>query len=113
MSANMGPAHDRVRLSAAEQRALAELARCFDEEPAPTARMRDRWWRAARTFGAWLWRAAPWLVPFGVVAMVIAGAWSTAAGAILGLVTSILLLMALLRVLAKRAQDHPRERPRD
>jgi len=113
MSANMGPAHDRVRLSAAEQRALAELARCFDEEPTTAARARDRLWRMARTFGAWLWRAAPWLVPVGVVAMVIAGAWSTTAGAILGLITSVLLLMALLRVLAKRAQEHARERSRE
>ncbi|MFA9431945.1 hypothetical protein [Egicoccus sp. AB-alg2] len=102
MSASMGPAHDRVRLTTAEQRALAELAQCFADDES-TRHGHERGRKAAMTAASWVWRRAAWLVPLGIVAMILVGAFSTTAGAVLGLLTSVLLLLAPMRAFTNRS----------
>jgi ABC-type transport system involved in Fe-S cluster assembly fused permease/ATPase subunit len=113
------PPHDRVRLSPAERRAIADLEQHLADEQQSVTRLGARLQRGAGSVVRWLYIAAPWVLPIAAVVTILTATASTTAGAVCALVTAVLLLLTLWRILlnvaerraAEAAKRSPRHRP--
>jgi membrane associated rhomboid family serine protease len=116
MATDLGPPHDRVRLSPAERRAIATLEQSLASERGLAGRVSARLGRAGRALGRRLVRIAPALLPLGILMTLAATSTSSIAGALSALVTGLLLALTCWRVLLgamrRRARRLESRRPR-